>query len=136
MEESRLPSILENAHPPGVLLTGGHVIRHDIEKKAEVQLLQLFVKACEVIFAAELRIERGGVDDVVSVRAPLPRFQDRRRVEIADPELAEVVGNSSRVFECEAGVELDAVGGDGDAQHSSLECTTFAALECGSLLPP
>src|SRR6266852_6684585 len=44
VEKPRLRSVLENAHPPRVLRAGRHVIRNDVEKKAELVLLQILVQ--------------------------------------------------------------------------------------------
>ena len=111
-------TIFENAHPPRVLRTGSHVIRDDIEKKSELPTLQFIMQRVEIILGSKLRIQRVRINDVVSVTAALARFQNRRRVDVADAELREVWDDLSRVGKGEAGVELDAVRRSRHAVHA------------------
>ena len=110
-------TVFQNAHPPCVVLRRGHVIRDDVEKKAETACRGFLVQRREIFFAAQLRIQGHRVDDIVAMRTPLARLQDRRQVEIADAQLREIRHDALRTGKREAGVELQAVRGAGDAVH-------------------
>src|SRR6185436_6983579 len=69
-------------------------------------------------FGADLRIDLAVVDDVVAVQAARARLEKWRRVDMAHPEPREVRNQSSRVGEAKAFVQLQPVGGDGDAPRS------------------
>ena len=110
-------TVLQDAHPPCVLVARGHVIGNDVEEQAESALRGFLMKRGEIILRAQLRIERHRIDDVVAVRAPLARFQNWRQIEIANSQLGEIRDNTTRVGEGEAGVQLQAVRGAGNAVH-------------------
>ena len=117
MQESGVGPVFQNAHPPGVVRTGRHVIGDNIEQQTEVALMEFVMQRREVLVASQLRIECRRVDDVISVRAPLPRLENRRGIEVAHTEFGEVGNDPPGVSKREAGVELQAVGGSGDAVH-------------------
>ena len=130
MKKARLRPVFQHAHPPGVLRAGSHVIRDDVEQQAELPSLQLLVQRGEIILAAELRIQRRGVDHVVAVSASLARPQNRRCVNVTDAEVGEITGDGARVGNSESGIELKPVGGARDAVHywlSVVGCRLSAA---------
>src|ERR671916_115399 len=70
-------------------------------------------QTAEAILAAELRVDAGVVHDVVTVDRARAGRVDRRRIEMADPELRQVRDDPHRIVEGEVLVELDPVGGSG-----------------------
>src|SRR5207237_8785679 len=78
VHETRARAVLQHARPPGVLMARREMVRDDVEEESHPLPDQLFVQRVEVVVAAELRIQRGGIDDVVAVPAPLARLEDRR----------------------------------------------------------
>ena len=87
-----------------------HVVRHDVEDEAEAVLPQRVGETVERRLAAELRVDRAMVDDVVAVGRARPRPVDRRGVDMADPEPREIRHDRCRVVEGEVLVELQTVG--------------------------
>ena len=70
-------------------------------------------EADEARLAAELRVDRAVVDDVVAVGRARPRLLQGRGVDVADPEPRQVGHDRLRVREGEVLVELQPVGGAG-----------------------
>ncbi len=101
--------VLKHIEPPGVERAGGHVIWHDVQEHPHVVLMQDVDQTLEVSFAAELRIQSKRIRDVVAMCAARACRHNRRAVEIADAEPAQVRHNLRRVREAELGSELDAV---------------------------
>jgi len=73
-------------------------------------LAQGFYQLVQFPFGADLRVDRVVVDDVVAVRAARPRLEERRCVEMADPQPREIRHQLDRIGEAELGVELEAIG--------------------------
>ncbi len=117
VNEARLPPVLEDAHPPGVLGARGHVVRHDVEEQPQPAALQRLMQGVEVVFTAELGVQCGWIDDVIAVRTSLPRPEDRRGVDVGNGEPGQVRDDGLRVAEGEAGVELQAVRSAGYSVH-------------------
>ena len=88
--------------------------------------LERRAQAREAVLAAELRIERVVIDDVVAVRAAGARLQKRRRVEMADAERLEIGHERGGLVEAEVRRELQAIGRDRDrrAASSPLRCSS------------
>src|SRR3546814_13486715 len=70
-------------------------------------------EATEAGGPAEVLAQLPVVDDVVSVGAAGHRLQDRRAVEVADPQRRQVGGQGRGIVEAEVRVQLHAVGGGG-----------------------
>ena len=70
-------AVFENAHPPRVFRGSGHVIGNDVEKESEIEPFQFIMQRVEVSFGSELRIQRRGVDDVVSMQRAFAGAQNR-----------------------------------------------------------
>ena len=73
----------QHVEPPGVVGADRHVVGHEIEDQPEAGVLQRGAQPREAFLAAELRIERVVIDDVVAVRAAGARLEERRGVEMA-----------------------------------------------------
>ncbi len=73
----------------------------------------------EVALGPELGVEPAVVDDVVAVRAPGPRRQEGRGVEVGHPQRVEVVDQRGGVAKVKVFVELQPVGADGNSEPPS-----------------
>ncbi len=102
----RVRPILQDIHPPAIFAAGGHVVRHDIQQKSHAAFLQLLLKDCEAIFAAEVGIDARGIGAVVTVRAAAAAGQNRRSIDVRDAELLPDNRESARVSEIEIRGEI------------------------------
>jgi len=103
--------VLEHVHPPGVVgAHHPHVVGDHVENLAHAVRLQRCAEALEALRAAEVRIERVVVDDVVAVRAVGAGAQAGRAVNVAHAEHGEVGHELRGVREREVGIELQAIG--------------------------
>src|SRR5664279_3829806 len=93
-------------------------------------------QGAEARLAAEHGGDVGVVDDVVEVGASRRRAQDGGEVDVGDAQGGDVVEVGSGVGEGEVGVQLDAVGGDGDrrvgavAEPAGSLVAGLARVEC------
>ena len=78
-----------------------HVVGHEIEDEPDVGLRQRLAQSQERFFAAEFRIERVVVDDVVAMRAAGAGLEKGRSIEMADAECLEVRHDARGVVEAE-----------------------------------
>ena len=101
----------ENVVPGGVLAGGGHVIGDDVQHDPHAVRRERRVQRFQIRLGAELRINKVRVHHVVPVRASPAGTQDRRAVDVADAEPAQVRNEGARRGEGEAGVQLQAIGG-------------------------
>ena len=86
----------------------------------------------EIVFSAELGIERVVVDDVVAVRAAGARLQVWRRVDVADAERGEIGHEPAPLLEAEVLRELQTVGGARDRRVGvSGHCRRFRSETAG-----
>jgi hypothetical protein len=79
------------------------VVRDDVEEELDPVGVERLGEADEAVLAAELRVDRAVVDDVVAVGRARPRALERRGVDVADPELLEIRGDPFRVPRRSAG---------------------------------
>ena len=106
----RRRAVLEHVEPPSVVGPhDAHVVRHHVKDEPEAMRAERGDEVLEARAAAELRVDRAVVDDVVAVGAAGTRAQDRRAVEVAHAEPREVRRETRRIGEGEGAVELDAV---------------------------
>ena len=85
------------------------MVRDHVEKDSQAALGRVAMQRGEILFASELRIERDGIDDVVSMRAPLPRFEDRGEIKVTDAEVRKVRDDAPRGGEREPRIQLQAI---------------------------
>ena len=103
-------AVLQHVEPPGVgVARDAHVVRHDIKNETEALLAEPVRHAVEGGRAAQLRVERVVVGDVVAVRAAGPAAEAGREVDVADAERIEVGAERRDLVEAEGGAELQAV---------------------------
>ena len=109
---SRRRAVLEHVHPPRVV--GAHARPCDWAPRRQIWPMpwrfERRDEALEVVAAADLRIERAVVDDVVAVQAARSRAQVRRAVDVADAERGEVGHQRGRRRRSEVAVQLQPVG--------------------------
>lgn len=103
-------SIFENIPPGPILRSRGHVIGHDVEHLAELQLLQALTKASVARFPAELFIYLIVINDVVPMHAARRSLQVGRTVNVRDAELFQITCDCDRVIKSEARMQLQPVG--------------------------
>jgi hypothetical protein len=89
----------------------GHVVGDHVHDEAHPVLPRGPGEVEEPLLATELVTDPGVVDDVVPVLRPGHGLEDRRQVEMGDPERGQVGDTGAGVGEGEAGVELETVGG-------------------------
>ena len=74
------------------------MVRHQVENLAQAARAFCSVDECLVLGrAADLVIQLAEIDDVVSVKAVLPRFQIRRGVDVGDAEVREIPDDTAGV---------------------------------------
>src|SRR5688572_7585598 len=66
-------------------------------------------EALEIVTAADLRVQRPVIDDVVAVRAAWARAQVGRAIHVTHAERSEVRDQRGCVGECESAIHLHAV---------------------------
>ena len=93
--------------PQAVLRAGGHVVRDVVDDQAQAGGRELTQSA----LAAEIPRDEAWVDDVVAVAGALARLHQRREVEVADAELAQIRHELPGLREVQLGAELQAIGG-------------------------
>src|SRR5262249_49789471 len=86
----RFRAVLENVHPPQIFAAGRHVIRDDVKDHAHAVSTQSLLKSQEISLASQLRIESGGIDDVIPVHTSTTAAQDRRCVDVSDSEIEKI----------------------------------------------
>ena len=114
-------AFFQHVEPPGVVgVQHAHVVRHQVHHHAHAVLFQGGDELVQLFLGADLRVDRVVVDHVVAVRAAGARFEERRRIEMADAKAGEVRHQLDRVLEAEILVELQPVRGDGHDQRRAL----------------
>src|SRR5262245_39423006 len=92
-------------------MVGRLVVRYDIHQEPHVEPPQLGGQPLERLDPAQLGAHPPRVAHCVAVRAPTAGGQDRRQVQVADPEVAQVRQRPAGVVEGERRRELEAVAG-------------------------
>jgi hypothetical protein len=108
----RLRAVLEHI-PPRRVGRGdadAGVVGHDVDDQPQAGAVQGRLQREPALLPAHGRVDLAVVDDVVAVLGVLRRGQQRGRVEVADPEVGQVVGECGRVPQREVGTDLDAIG--------------------------
>ena len=108
----------EHIPPPRVRCPGdAHVVGDDVEHLPETAGVQGRDQPAVSVHAAELRVHAAVVHHVVAVQAAGCGLEIGRGVQVADPELGQVVDHPGCVGEGEPGGELQAVGGARGVRH-------------------
>ena len=101
----------EHIVPGGVLAGRGHVVGDDVQHDPHAVRRELAVQRFEVGLGAELRIHLPGVHDVVPVGASPAGAEDRRAVNVAHAEPAQIRDEGTRRGEGKSGAQLQPIGG-------------------------
>jgi hypothetical protein len=110
----RARPMLEEVVPPVVGPAGDpHVIGHDVENLSHAMPGQRRRELRQLLFGADLPVQRSVIDDVVAMQAPGARLQPGRGVQVPDAQPGQVRDQGGGVGEGEVGVELDPVRGPG-----------------------
>ncbi len=134
----RVDPPFEHIEPPGIVRAAdADVVGHEVENQSQIGPRQGLRQPCECRLAAEFRIERIVVDDVVAVRAPGTRFQKRRGIEMADAERLEIGHEIRRGIEAEAGGKLQPIGRSRNIgrHHARLQNTVHGGSSGGAAPP-
>jgi hypothetical protein len=110
-------AVLQDVPPPrgGRRVRDPHVVGDQVEHQTEAVLVQRGDEAVEAVAAPARLVDVRMVDGVVPVVAALRRPQQGRGVRVRHPEVGQVAGDFGGVLEAEPGVDLQPVGGRGDA---------------------
>ena len=104
-------AVLEHVEPPGVgVARDAHVVRHHVQDEPEPARGQRGGHPVEGGGAAELRVERVVVGDVVAVGAAGTTAEARGEIRVADAEGVEVGDERRHLVEPERAPELQTVG--------------------------
>ena len=114
-------SPLENIEPQRIVgAPNAYVIGNDVEDSPKPAIAEGLDHRREIVFRAQLRIQLVMIGNVIAVHAARPRLEDRREIDVADPESGEVWSDRRRVAEAKAGVKLQAVGCAGSIHQDSI----------------
>ena len=85
------------------------MVGHDIQHEAHAFRLQRFNKLVELFRSADLRIDLGGIGDVISVRAPRSGLENRGSIEVGDTKVVKIIHKTDCVRESEVSIELQTI---------------------------
>ena len=115
VEVARVPAggpVLQDVPPPRVEApSDGHVVGHHVHDLPQPRAAQALVEGSSSLLAAELGVDPLGIHDVVAVGAARGGLEEGGGVEVADAQVAEVVGGGCCCREAPVRAELDTVGG-------------------------
>ncbi|MNF87912.1 hypothetical protein D3C84_703910 [compost metagenome] len=105
------PAPFQQVQPPGIIAaTDGHVVGDNVEDQPHVLLTQRADQTAQRRFAAQFRVDRGGVHHVIAVHGTCACAQQRRGVDMADAEAGEIGHQRHRVVQREAFMKLQTQG--------------------------
>src|ERR1700733_3509658 len=107
--EGRL-AILQHVEPPRVIAAhDAHVIGNYIEDQSHAMFMKGRDKSIEVLGAADLRVERIVVDNVVAMHASGTGLETRGDIAVTDAERGKIRDNFDCLLESEIPIELQPV---------------------------
>ena len=124
----RIPAVGEHIPPPGIGagILHADVIGHDVHDHAETPLTRRGRQRGKPVGTAECGRHRGGIGDVVAVRRSVCGGQDGGQVQVADPQLVQVVEQGECIGESErVPAHLQSICGDRDT-HQPLPPRSFS----------
>src|SRR5262249_15940208 len=123
----------ERAEPPRVVgAMHANVVGHEIDDESETCGPQRGRQLGKSLVAAELWIEPCRIDHVVAVGAASPRLEDRRRIDMAHAEIAQIGDDPCRSSETEIRRQLQAVGRDHRGPDPALQNTDQGGSGAGA----
>ncbi len=112
--EAGSAAIFQNIQPPNIIAAHAHVVGHNVKHLPHAcrghRRRELFV----FFAAAELGIEAGVIDDIVTMHAARPGFQIGRGVTMADAQFRQIGHQIRGIAKAKPAVELQPVSGAGD----------------------
>ncbi len=118
---------LDDVPPPWVLQRRRHVVGHDVEDEPEPGAAKCGRKPVEALAPAKRRIDLIVVDDVIAMSGAGRGGEDRRCVEMADAEIAQMRHDRDRRVEIRPVTELQAIGRRGQFPHLGRSSRIAAA---------
>src|SRR5258708_5461508 len=109
------------------------MVGHDVEYQSHAVFVQSCHKAIKVFYAADFRVERVVVDDVVSVNASCTRFQAWGNIAMADSQRGKIRNDVCRLVESKIAVELQAISRARDVRNWLHDSTDHTAHHAGSI---
>ncbi len=116
-------------HRPELGVHRVHVVGHDVHHDAQIVGGELLGHLPEPGGPAELLPDPGVVGDIVAVPRLGRGLEDRRQVDVAHAQVAQVAGDLGHLGETEVGGELQPVGGDG-SRHGAAPVRCGRAPRC------
>lgn len=133
--ERRRLTMLQHIEPPPVVVAAHrHVVRHDVDDQAHAVPVERGDKGLELASAAELRVERPMLDDVVAVPTLRACLEQRRDIAVAYAERGEVGNYRGGGRKAEVAIQLQAV--EGTRSHGSPAGPRCQATYQGGSAPP
>ena len=108
--EPRRAAVRQDVVPGGIVRRRGLVVRHHVEEQPHACGRERLAQLRQIVLAAERGSQARRIDDVIAVRAGRTRGQDRRAVQVRDPEPREVSDHRGGGAERELTRELEAIG--------------------------
>ena len=97
--------------PEAVALVGGHVVGDHVEHESQPGGMGGVGQRPQLVLAAEVGRDPGGVDHVVAVGGAGPGLQRRRQVDVRDAQVAQIGDQLACGGEAELRGQLQAIGG-------------------------
>ena len=127
---------LQNIEPQRIVgAPHAHVIGNEVQNSAEPLTAEGFDHRCKVRLRPKFRIELIVIGDVIAVRAAGPRFEERRKIDVAHAEPRQVGRDRRRLAEAEAGSELQAIGRARNVHAGSIAQRTLQGPSAASVSP-
>ena len=115
----RAGSVFEHIHPPLIeRLADAHVVRDEIDDLSHAVRVQISDPGVVFLARADGGVQLVVIGDVVTVQALRARLEIGRRIAIADAKRVKIRNNLPRLRKGELPVELQPVGGSGNARSA------------------
>ncbi len=119
-EVARL-AVFEDIPPPAVVAAGNaHVVGDNVEDLPQARSPQRLAEPSVPLDPAQLVVRLGMIEDVVAVGAPLAGLKIRRRIQVRDPQSAEVIRHLGRVVEAKFRPHLHTIRRQWDGHRHSV----------------
>ena len=108
--ERRRLAVFEHVQPPCVVVAHDRdMVRHDVGDLTHAMARELGREALEILATADLGVEGGVIDDVVTVAASGASAQIRRAVDVTHSQRGEIGHQVGRLRKIEVAVQLQTV---------------------------
>src|ERR1700734_679848 len=110
-------TVRQHMIPPGVVLRGGHVVRHDVQENSKSQGARAFCETDPGRLAAEVIADSRGIRDIVAMLAARDCLQARREIHMAYSQIGQVRQRLLPLPQGESSVQLQTVARDPFTAH-------------------